>query len=345
LPLRPERLRKLATHGLIHLNLLHIFPAMPIIVALICAVLFQFAAAFISISLIRRTKYNISWVLISLAFLLMALRRLLKLIEVAGSGTRVLENPLDSWLAVGISILILVGLIFIKRIFNLQKRIDDLKKENEARVLSAIIRTEENERQKFAKELHDGLGPLLSSIKMSVSALFPGRAGKENQKILDNTNRLIDESVSAIKEISNKLSPHVLNNFGLHRAIVSFVEKIKLSNALSIRVSSNIENTRFDYNIEVVLYRVVCELINNTIHHADATQVTIELHADGGRLTLDYYDNGKGFDAETVLNLTSGMGYSNIQSRIRSINGTLDIKSRPEEGIRINVTIDAGRDG
>jgi signal transduction histidine kinase len=206
-------------------------------------------------------------------------------------------------------------------------------------VLSAILKTEESERQKFARELHDGLGPLLSSIKMSVLALVPGETDPGHLKILDNTSRLIDESVNTIKEISNHLSPHVLDHFGLPRAINSFIDRIGVTDVLSLKVNSNTEGLRFDTSIEMGLYRVVCELINNTITHARATEVNIDLYYDNGLLTLDYYDNGRGFDPDEVLHLQPGMGYSNIQSRIKSIHGTIEVISQPDKGVCISVAI------
>ncbi|HER07517.1 MAG TPA: sensor histidine kinase [Bacteroides sp.] len=312
---------------------------MTIFIALIFAMSFQFVAAIISISLIRSTRYNFSWVILSVAFLLMAFRRMVELADVWRSGLWIPESPVSTWMSVAISVFILIGVIYIKRIFNLQKRIDDLKRENESRVLSAIIKTEEKERLKFSKELHDGLGPLLSSIKMSLSALEAGTREPGDRKILDNTGKLIDESVSTIKEISNKLSPHILNNFGLLRAVRSFIDRIETPADLQIRVNSNIEETRFDYNIEVVLYRIICELINNTVKHADATEINVDLYYDENRLTLDYFDNGKGFDTEKVLNLQPGMGYSNIQSRIKSINGKLDVISNVDEGVCVKIAI------
>jgi len=312
---------------------------MYIFIALILAVVFQFVAAFISIGLIRHSRYNFSWVMISVAFLLMAIRRLLELLKVLESGFMLVERPFASWSAVAISVFILIGVIYIQRIFKIQRQIDQMKYENEAKVLSAIIKTEETERQKFAKELHDGMGPLLSSIKMSLSALVPDKNHKGNSDILVNTNKLIDESLSAIKEISNKLSPHILNNFGLQRAVKSFIERLESTNKLHIKVNSNIEDIRFDYNIEVVLYRIVCELITNTINHSGATEANIDLNYDHNHLTLDYFDNGKGFDTEKVLSSDTGMGFSNIQSRIKSINGTLNVISNPEEGVFISVAI------
>lgn len=312
---------------------------MTIIIALIIAVIFQFIAAFIAISLIRYTKYNFSWVLISIAFLLMAVRRLIELLQVLQSEHVVVKSVYMSWIAIAISVFILIGLIYIKRIFYLQKKLDDLKKENESRVLSAIINTAENERQKFAKELHDGLGPLISSIKMTVSAIVPDRNQHKNQKIIENTHKLIEESISTIKEISNKLSSHVLNNFGLLKAVNSFIGKLEFSKTLKVNVDSNIEDLRFEYNVEIVFYRIICELITNTINHADAHEVNIDLNYDKNILTLDYFDDGIGFNSEMILSGQYGMGFSNIQSRIKSINGTVSVNSNVNQGICVNIAV------
>jgi signal transduction histidine kinase len=318
---------------------------MTVILALSLSVIFQFIAACIAISLIRQTRYNISWVLISAAFVLMAVRRILELSEVLHSVDRIAESPYGSWTAVAISVFMLAGLIYIQRIFKQQKRIDDLKRENESRILSAIIHTEEKERLTFAKELHDGLGPLLASIKMAVSALVSNKTEKSRKEILDNTNKLIDESVSAIKEISNKLSPHVLNHFGLLKAVRAFVDRMEWPDGFLIKVNSNLEEIRFDRDVEVVMYRVVCELITNTITHAEASEVNIDLFYDHGSLTLDYYDNGKGFETGEIPKIPPGMGLSNIQSRVRSIGGSFKVISGTDEGVCINVIINTRKHG
>jgi signal transduction histidine kinase len=312
---------------------------MTILVALTIAVLFQFIAAFIAISLIKYTKFNFSWVLISIAFLLMAVRRLIELMQAIQSDPFAVKSVLMSWIAVAISVFILVGLIYIKRIFIFQRKLDDLRKENESRVLSAIINTAENERQIFAKELHDGLGPLISSIKMGLSALVSGKDHKKNREIIDNTQKLIEESISTIKEISNKLSPHVLNNFGLLKAVNSFIGKLGFSEDLRIAVHSNIKDLRFEHNVEVIFYRIICELITNTVSHADAGKIDIDLNYDRQVLTLDYSDDGKGFDPGKILIGDTGMGYANIQSRIKSVNGHFSLKSNVNEGVSVHITV------
>jgi signal transduction histidine kinase len=312
---------------------------MTIVFALIIAVVFQFIAALLAISLIRYTKYNFSWVLISVSFLLMAVRRLIELMHVLQSDKLVIESAVNSWMAVAISVLILIGLIYIKRIFFVQKRLDELREENETRVLSAIIHTAEEERQKFAKELHDGLGPLISSIKMAVSAITPEQDRNKNQKIIENTHVLIEESISTIKELSNNLSPHILNNFGLLKAINAFIGKLEFSNRLKVDVRSNIEDMRFDRNIEVILYRIVCELLSNTINHAEANVVHVDLFYDQNQLTVDYSDDGKGFDPEKILGAPNGMGFSNIRSRIKAINGKIHVASSINQGISVHMVV------
>lgn len=306
---------------------------MPIKIALILSVLLQFGAAIIALSLVKRTRNNIAWWLISLGFLLMAIRRVIEIFQAYNTHIKFITELLSSWTGVLISVVMLFSLIFIKRIFNIQKQIEDLRKQNESRILSAILKTEEKERQYFSKELHDGLGPLLSSVKMAISTV--GQDKEYNNEIVTNAEKLIDESITTLKEISNKLSPHVLTNFGLHKAIKSFINKLHITESPSIQFNCNIENKRYSFNIEVVLYRVICELLSNTLTHANAKNIYIDLIEDGKNILLKYIDDGVGFDSRQIKEGLTGLGYSNIRSRIKSLNGTFDIYTEPGEGIRV----------
>ncbi|MEA3318190.1 MAG: histidine kinase, partial [Bacteroidota bacterium] len=230
-----------------------------------------------------------------------------------------------------------IASIYIRQIFNLQARINKLRKESEAKVLSAIIKTEENERQKFAKELHDGLGPILSSIKMAVSAVNKSVIGKANKQIIDKTESAVDNAIISVKEISNNLSPHILKRYGLEKAIRTFTNSIITNNNLQIIHTSNLEAKRYPYNIEVVLYRVVGELIANTFKYASASRIEISLFNNEDNLELFYSDNGIGFDKKNVNN--KGMGLSNINSRVKSINGDIIMHSKPNQGFFLKITI------
>lgn len=312
---------------------------MSIQIALVLAVILQFATAIIALSLVRRTKTNVAWWLISFGFLLMAIRRLFELFQVFVPDNKLADGLLNSWIGVFISVVMLISLSFIKKIFNIQKRFDELKKKNESRLFSAIIRTEEEQKQKFSKELHDGLGPLLSSVKMAISTVLKNKHSEKDDKVLINAEHLIDESISTVKEISNNLSPHVLNNFGLLKAVKSFVNKLEISGGPYIKFNNNIDDSRFSYTIETVVYRIICELIINTFKHAEAKNIYLDLIMESGTLNIKYMDDGNGFDFSDDGNELYGFGLTNIQSRIKSVQGKCQIFSKPGEGFNINIVI------
>jgi len=306
-------------------------------IALILSVILQVGAAVIALTLVRRTRTNIAWWLISAGFVLMAVRRVVEITEVYNAELKPVTEMLASWTGVLISLIMLLSLIFIKRIFNIQQQMDDLRAQNESRVLSAILRTEEKERQHFAKELHDGLGPLLSSVKMSISTIQPESIPRP--PVITITEYLIDESISTLKEISNRLSPHVLTNFGLYRAIRSFIGKLRIPDQPQIHFRSNLEDRRFSFNLEVVLYRIVCELISNALKHSKSKNIHIGLVASEHYLDLKYIDDGIGFDPSVLEREHAGLGLSSIRSRIKSLGGSCHIDTEPGKGVRITTRV------
>jgi signal transduction histidine kinase len=219
--------------------------------------------------------------------------------------------------------------------------VEDSRRLTEKMFLNAIIQTEEKERKRFAKDLHDGLGPLLSTVKMSISSLAQLEHDKSSKEIVQNTEMVINEAIKSLKEISDNLSPHVLNNFGLARAVRNFTNKINAAKVLQIKLKSNLGDIRFENNIEVVLYRVICELINNTIKHAKAKKIEIDLNIAEKNLTIAYKDDGKGFQMDKLLNQANngGMGFSNIFSRINSLKGEINVDSQPGKGTLVNIKV------
>jgi signal transduction histidine kinase len=207
------------------------------------------------------------------------------------------------------------------------------------RILSTILRTEEKERSRFSKELHDGLGPLLSSAKMSLSVLSAEGRSERDAEIIGNTTHVIDEAIRSLREISNNLSPHVLGEFGLGRGIANFVGRLSgIHPATRIDYHTNLQGERFDTDVEVILYRVICELVSNSLRHAGASVVSLSLHYDGAGLTLDYGDDGRGFNP--AADGAPGMGLSNISSRINTLGGELDIRSSRGEGMHARARIE-----
>jgi len=196
----------------------------------------------------------------------------------------------------------------------------------EQKVLNSVIETEEKERLYFSQELHDGISPILSAIKMYVQWLFKHEIAEEKQKVIIDIEKLLEESILTIRELSFNLSPHVLQNYGLIEALNSFANKIQKTASILI-VIENDDITRFDDKIEIVLYRVLCECVNNSIKHSKATEVRINLSKNKSILKVEYIDNGIGFDVKSLTSDIKGIGLLNMQSRIKSINGEFKIYS------------------
>jgi len=309
---------------------------MAIQIALIASLLLQFGAFFITISLIPKTKFNIAWISISFGFMLMALRRLNELLAILQDDAST-QTGISNWIAVVISIAMFIASIFIRKIFMVLNRLDNLRRENEARVLRAIISTEEKERRFFSKELHDGLGPILSALKMSLSAIDARSLDDGNKEILHYAEKSIDSAILTTKEISNHLNPQVLEHFGLETALRTFIKNTIHSKTLNILFSFDGEKKRVPHTIEIVLYRAICELLQNTLKHAKASKVNIEIAFDTKQIQCLYADNGSGLHQGSDEH--QGSGLLNITSRLRSVDGHIFIEKPKTDGFSAKICI------
>jgi len=307
----------------------------------VVAIVLQFFAVGVAVKLTRVTKYNSSWMLLTLGFILMAIMRLVEFLPYVSNIKPQDYREIFVWGGVITSLAFAIGVFLIQHIFKYMKRVEDSRRLTEKMFLNTIIQTEEKERKRFAKDLHDGLGPLLSSVKMAVSSLAQMKHTDASREIVENTEIVIDEAIKSLKEISDNLSPHVLNNFGLVRALNNFANKINITKTIQINLVSDLKDERFDSNVEVVLYRVICELINNTIKHAKATKIDISLIKEDVHLKIVYQDDGKGFDINKIVeqSASSGMGFSNIYSRINSLKGEINIESEHKKGTLVTIKV------
>lgn len=311
-------------------------------VLLIISVVLQLFATVIAIRMIKETKYNSVWILIILALGFMTVSRVLQFIHYALMGDASPAFIVLVWTGIATSLCITIALFYARKLVEYIDRLIFQKQLTSKRILSTVLRTEEKERIRFSKELHDGLGPLLSSAKMSLSALSKTGQADSNIEIIHNTNYVIDEAIRSLREISNNLSPHVLNEFGLGRGVENFVNRLGGIHEMSVVYTTNLKGERFDADVEVILYRIICELINNTLKHSGASEAKLDLQYDGDRLRLAYRDNGKGFDPRSASG--SGMGLANIASRISTLNGSLELDSSKGGGMIANITVDLTRE-
>ncbi|MBK3516874.1 hybrid sensor histidine kinase/response regulator [Carboxylicivirga marina] len=211
-----------------------------------------------------------------------------------------------------------------------------LKKEMENRVLTSIINTEEKERRRFAQELHDGIGPLLSTTKLYLQWFNKPDSKANKSEIINKAEETLEETISSLREISNNISPNTLINFGLDTALKTFLDRIR--NATSLKVNyHSVVRKRLKNELETTLYRLLCECVNNTIKHANADKIDIEILDDKDGLTAKYRDNGKGFDVVNMMRNGKGNGLLNMKSRVKSLGGFFELKSADGKGVEMNI--------
>lgn len=308
----------------------------------IISIIVQTLAMFVAIRLVRATKYNSIWILLIFGFMLLSAERYMQLSMY--NGVEVSQRAFY-FTGIVVSILFSIGVMYAHKLFLYIDRLILQRSLTSKRILSAVLRAEEKARARYSTELHDGLGPLLSGVKMSISAIEHAKSDSEREEITAHATMVIDEAIRSLREISNNLSPHVLSDFGVARAIKSFINKSSTLHQTKIQFDTNIDEERYDSDIEVVIYRVVCELINNSLKHSGCRNISLSLMLVMGQIILEYGDDGCGFDYEAMCD--SGMGLSNIASRINSLNGALSIESNEGKGMSalIRVNIDGSQAG
>ncbi len=298
----------------------------------------QTLATIAAIRLVRLTKYNSIWILLIIGMAAMSVTRYGQYVQTfVDDSTAKAPNELYIWLDAVASLCIAVGVLYAHKLFTYIGHLDHQRKLTNKRILTAVLRTEEKFRSRYSRELHDGMGPLLSSAKMSMSVLAKRAEDEENRELIASTSAVIDEAIRSLREISNNLSPQVLNDFGLVRGITNFINKNPQLRTIEMRFDTNLRKERFGHDIEVILYRVICELINNSLKHSGCTKIELDLQLVYDRIYLTYSDNGRGFDTQAVADY--GMGMSNLTSRIHSLGGTIEITSQPNKGMAASIVV------
>jgi PAS domain S-box-containing protein len=212
------------------------------------------------------------------------------------------------------------------------------RKQHEKAIFNAVLQAEEKERSRIAKDLHDGLGPILATLKMYLEWLSEKSRVEDHPDILGLSVSSAGEAITTLKSISNNLSPHLLETFGLASALNSFIERIKKISDIKFNLEINLKE-RLPAVFEISLYRVITECINNSLKHSSATKINLKLHIAENVLSVNYSDNGKGFDVNTALNGKSGMGLYNMQNRINKLGGKINFQSIENEKTEISIEV------
>ncbi len=236
--------------------------------------------------------------------------------------------------AITIMLLLIAGIFWQSRIANRQKRLA-MKQEQDIALLKALVTGEEKERSRIARELHDGLGGILAAAQMHLSTLETAQINDKNK--LNLSEQLVSTAAEETRRIAHNMLPETLLRMGLDEALKEHSRTITESKLLHIEYESIGIESRLEASSELAIYRVVQELINNIIRHANATHALIQLHQHHNTLSITIEDNGHGFDAKNTQK--DGIGLANIKSRINFLNGSLNIKSDKEKGTSVYIEI------
>jgi len=218
-----------------------------------------------------------------------------------------------------------------------QKQISELEKDRQLIAVDSMIKGQEDERSRLAKDLHDGLGGLLSGVKFSLSNMKDNLIiTPENMAVFERSLDMLDTSIKELRRVAHNLMPETLSKFGLDEALKGYCSTINSTKLLTVSYQSLGMDARLDSSVEIIVFRIVQELLNNILKHASATTAFVQLIREEKRLNIVVEDNGKGFDAALTEN-SSGAGWTNIRSRVDYLKGQLDIHSDLGKGTMVNI--------
>lgn len=238
----------------------------------------------------------------------------------------------------GTLLVIIIALIAASRKFLLQKRklaerkIVQLEQEKQLIATQSILEGETAERARLSKDLHDGLGGLLSVAKHKIANMKGSLTIPEEQVgTFNSALEMLDNSIKELRRVAHNLMPESLVRYGLNSAISDFCNNID-------KAKYHFYGTemRLDEKLEVAAFRIVSELVNNALKHANASKINVQLVQEQDRISITVYDDGCGFDPKSIDRSKPG-GLNNIQARVISFNGRIDILSSPEKGTEVSV--------
>lgn len=218
-----------------------------------------------------------------------------------------------------------------------QQKIKDLEQQQQILSMNSMIEGQESERKRIAQDLHDGLGAMLSTIKMHFSNIQNEMAKIESLQSTNTTATLIERANTELRKVAHEMMPGSLIKLGLKEAVKELCTQLTVPGTLQFQFTSHGFESRLSETKEVMLYRAIQELMNNAIKHSDASEVIVQLMAVDNSLQVTIEDNGKGFDMETAK---KGLGLKGIQSRVDYLKGQLHMESTAAVGSTFTIEIE-----
>ena len=246
-----------------------------------------------------------------------------------------------------LGLVLFVGYMFYQRKLQKVKKkesireaeVKQLKQEQQNKIFSAMIEGQEKERKRLAIDLHDGLGGRLSGISMNLSKLDKDEPKEYPKQQLQKVMKDLNDSLTELRSVARNMMPETLVKFGLQAALKDYCSSMTGSETkVTLQFYGNDKGIHI--NQQVTMYRVIQELINNAVKHAKASEVLVQYMREGNQVDITVEDNGIGFNKnESLKKKDSGMGLSNLQTRVAYLKGNIDFESEENEGTTVNVHI------
>lgn len=248
----------------------------------------------------------------------------------------------------GIVALLLVAFLSYRNYNNRKKlqqqRITELETEKQLLATQSLLQGQEAERSRIAKDLHDGLGGLLSGVKLQLGAMKGNLIlSEENGLAFNRALDKLDESISEMRRVAHNMMPETLLHFGLPKALQDYTEGLMQQQAFTIECTFKGLEQRMSQSTEVMIYRMVQELINNAVKHSGASNILVQIIRHSNRqLNITVEDNGKGFIPEQIKQNAAGL--RSVKSRVEYLNGKMDLQSEPGKGTSVYIECDLKED-
>ncbi len=239
--------------------------------------------------------------------------------------------------------ILIIGFLFFRNYRHKQKiqsqQIRELEMDKQLAVADSILKGQEEERERIAKDLHDGLGGLLSGVKLSLANVKSKMISTgENVERFEQSLNLLDASIQELRRVAHNMIPEALLKSGMNVAINDYCKSINASSDTKVTYQSYGEEKKLDNSVSLIIYRIIQELMNNVIKHSRATEMLVQVMYRTSSVNLTVEDNGKGFDV-LQLSASEGAGWRNIKSRVDYLKGIIDVKSETGKGTSVNIEL------
>jgi signal transduction histidine kinase len=235
--------------------------------------------------------------------------------------------------------IVLFMVFYQKRMVQEQLKRQNLELDYQRKMMEAALASQENERRRLAGDLHDSIGAMLSTIRVSLITM----AKKENadQTSINESKKMLDDTIESVRRISRDLMPSTLERFGLGQAVKEMCERFQSTSSIPIHFQEEGEVLTLNKSHELMIFRIIQELINNALKHAQATEIKVRFISTD-YLSIDVEDNGVGFNAEEQKNekkTGKGLGLFNIENRARLVGAKVEFEGNRKQGSRISLTV------